>query len=89
MASVGTAPLILNVGERKVKMLKTKGERGKINTWHNSSTKPDDVAGGGVDTKLHAFLNSALNKGEWPTSGSGCFNPAKDPLVPHVLGTGP
>ena len=56
MASVGTAPLILNVGERKVKMLKTKGERGKINTWHNSSTKPDDVAGGGSRYKTPRIL---------------------------------
>jgi hypothetical protein len=52
----------------------------------NSSTTPDDVLGEGVDTKLHAFLNSGLNGGEWPNSGSGCFNPAKDPLVPNVVG---
>jgi len=45
VGSVGTAPFILNVGERKVKLLKIKGERGKINTLHNSSTTPDDVGG--------------------------------------------
>jgi hypothetical protein len=74
--------MVLFVVERKVKMLKI-----KINTLHISSTTPDDVWGG-TNTKLHVFLNSALSRVEWPTSGSGCFKPAKDPLVPYVLGTG-
>jgi hypothetical protein len=37
----------------------------------------------GLETKLHAFLASALDGGEWSASGSGPFTPwSKIPPVP-------
>ena len=64
--------MVLFVEESKVQMLKRKGENGKINTVHNSSSTPDDewgVGGGYITPHILKF-------GE------------KNPLVPNVLGNG-
>jgi len=37
--------------------------------------------GEGVELQLHMFFVSALEEGEWSVSGSGGFNPRKQPLV--------
>jgi len=36
----------------------------------------------GVDLKLHTFLNSELDGGEWSASSFGTFTPWKKPQVP-------
>jgi hypothetical protein len=34
---------------------------------------------GGVKVELHIFLTSALDRGGWSASLSGCFTPGEDP----------
>jgi len=42
-----------------------------------------------ADVKLHSFLTSALDGGEWSTSGSSCLNPEKEPVTPPNVWVGP
>jgi hypothetical protein len=35
-----------------------------------------------ADVKLHSFLTSALDGGEWSTSGSSCLTPGIEPVTP-------